>query len=169
MVQRACWSYAPRHMPRHRRETPLRGLAVFRDNTLLGSLDDGRAVYRRDFHLDGGEKFDPTWMTGWTAGENANKGIGEFWPSHRLLKNATWSIPVFGENEPKQKVAAMVMAGDRLFTAGIEGGLTVISTADGEILARMPLEKPIWDGMAAAGGKLFVSTQNGDVICMGGE
>ncbi len=59
-VPRGCWSYAPRHQPRHRRETPQRGLAVFRANTLLGCLDDGRTVYRRDFHLDRGEKFDPT-------------------------------------------------------------------------------------------------------------
>ncbi|MDD4870230.1 MAG: PQQ-binding-like beta-propeller repeat protein [Kiritimatiellae bacterium] len=169
MVQRACWGYAPRHMPRHRRETPTRGLSVFRDNTLLGSLDDGRTVYRRDFHLDRAEKFDPTWLTGWAAGENANKGIGEFWLSHRLFKKATWSVPIFTEDEPKQKVAAMVLAGDRLFTVGIEGGLTVMSTTDGGVITRMPLEKPVWDGMAAAGGKLFVSTQNGDVICLGGE
>lgn len=169
MVPRACWSYAPRHMPRHKRETPLRGLAVFRDNTLLGSLDDGRAVYRRDFHLDRAEKFDPTWMTGWAAGENANKGIGEFWPSHRLLQKATWSVPVFPENEPKQKIAAMVLANERLFTAGIEGGLTIMSISDGEVITRMPLDKPVWDGMAAAAGKLFVSTQSGDVICLGGE
>ena len=172
MVQRACWGYAPRHMPRHKRETPStpsRGLSVFRDNTLLGSLDDGRVVYRRDFHLDRAEKFDPTWMTGWATGENANQGIGEFWLSHRLFKKATWSVPMFAENEPKQKVAAMVMAGDRLFTAGIEGGLTVMSIADGEVITRMPLEKPVWDGMAAACGKLFISTQNGDVICLGGE
>jgi hypothetical protein len=26
---------------------------------------------------------------------------------------------------------------------------------------------PVWDGMAAAGGRLFISTSDGYVVCMG--
>jgi outer membrane protein assembly factor BamB len=169
LTPRGCWSYAPRHQPRHRRETPQRGLAVFRANTLLGCLDDGRTVYRRDFHLDQGEKFDPTWMTGWAAGENSKKDHGEYWLSHRLAKQATWSVPVFTESERKQRVVALVWAGDSLFAAGNEGGLIEFAAADGKVTARTSLDTPVWDGMAAANGRLFVSTQNGDVVCLGKE
>lgn len=166
---RGCWSYAPRHQPRHRRETPQRGLAVFRANTLLGCLDDGRTVYRRDFRLDQGEKFDPTWMTGWAAGENSKREHGEYWLSHRLAKQATWSAPVFTESQRKQRLVAMVWAGDSLFAAGNEGGLIEFSAADGKVVARTPLDAPVWDGMAAAHGRLFVATQKGDVVCLGKE
>lgn len=162
---RGAWTYAPRHQPRHRRETRWRGLVAFRDQTLFGCLDDGRAVYRRDFHLEQGEKFDPMWMTGWAAGENANKGKGEYWLSQRLAQTAAWTIPLYAA-EPNQRVAAMLLAGDRVFAAGSEGGLLVLSAKDGTVAARAELDKPVWDGMAAAGGRLFVSTQDGDVVCL---
>ena len=166
---RGCWSYAPRHQPRHRQETPQRGLAVFRASTLWGSLDDGRTLYRRDFHFDRSEKFDPTWMTGWAAGENASKKTGDYWLSQRLARQAAWSVPVYSETEKKQRVVAMVLAADSLFAAGSEGGLIEFSATDGRVIARTELDKPVWDGMAAAGGRLFVSTQTGDVICLGAE
>jgi hypothetical protein len=144
-------------------------LAVFRDNMLLGSLDDGRTVYRRDFDLRGGEKLDPTWMTGWKAGENASKNAGEFWLSQRLQRKAKWSIPLFATAEKKQRVVAMLLAGDALFTAGSEGGLIAMSPDDGKVIARTPVAAPVWDGLAAAGRRLFVSTQAGDLVCLGSE
>ncbi len=131
IVPRGCWSYAPRHQPRHGKETPARGLAVFRDNMLLGSLDDGRTVYRRDFDLRGGEKLDPTWMTGWAAGENASKAAGEFWLSQRLQRKAKWSVSLYPAGERKQRVVAMVPAGDLRFAAGPEGGPGAQSPAAG--------------------------------------
>jgi outer membrane protein assembly factor BamB len=169
IVPRGCWSYAPRHQPRHRQETPTRGLAVFRDNTVLGSLDDGRTVYRRDFDLRGGEKLDPTWMTGWDAGDNASKNTGEFWLSQRLHRKAKWSVPLYAATERKQRVVAMLLAGDVLFTAGSEGGLIAMSPADGKVIARTSLAAPVWDGLAAAGYRLFASTQAGEVVCLGAE
>jgi len=46
--------------------------------------------------------------------------------------------------------------------------LTVISTADGRIFKEYPLEaEPVFDGMAAAYGRLYLSTKNGKVLCMG--
>ena len=44
--------------------------------------------------------------------------------------------------------------------------LWAISTADGKKLAEYPLASlPVWDGMAAAGGRLFLTTLDGDVVC----
>ncbi|NQT37116.1 MAG: PQQ-binding-like beta-propeller repeat protein, partial [Planctomycetes bacterium] len=98
-------------------------------------------------------------------------------PSHQ----ARWSkkVPV--------RIMAMVVAGETLFAAGSpdvvdpadpwaaingRGGavLWAVSTADGEKLAETKLDSPpIFNGMAAAGGRLYVSTTGGKVVCLGGR
>ncbi len=52
---------------------------------------------------------------------------------------------------------------------GINGGLLVgFSTTDGSEKVRLPLPAiPVWDGMAAAGGRLYVSTKDGKLTCFG--
>ena len=48
--------------------------------------------------------------------------------------------------------------------------LQVFSTETGEKLGEVRLEAlPAWDGMAAAGGRLYLSQQNGKVICLEGK
>ena len=47
--------------------------------------------------------------------------------------------------------------------------LWAVSTSDGNELARYNLESlPVWDGMAAANGRLYVSMKNGKVQCLVG-
>lgn len=58
-------------------------------------------------------------------------------------------------------------------TAALEGQrgalLWVVSTSDGKKMAEYNLESPpVWDGMAAANGRLYMSTTDGKVLCMGG-
>ncbi len=58
--------------------------------------------------------------------------------------------------------------------AAIEGGrgglLRVVSAADGKKLAEYPLKSPpVFDGMAAAGGKLYLALIDGSILCFGGE
>ena len=88
---------------------------------------------------------------------------------------------------------AMVLAGETLFVAGpldevkeiphqpaevdplaealetARGGrLLAVSTSDGKTLADYELTSPpVFDGLAAAQGGLYLSTKNGDVVCMG--
>ncbi len=101
--------------------------------------------------------------------------------SERPKHQARWShqVPI--------RIRAMVLAGQTLFAAGtsdvvepddpwsaIEGRkggiLWAISTADGKKLAEYPLESPpIFDGMAAANGRLYISTVDGDVVCFAGS
>jgi len=52
---------------------------------------------------------------------------------------------------------------------GQEGGtLWTASTADGAKLGQRQLKSPpVWDGMAAAAGRLYVSTQDGSLLCLG--
>ena len=48
--------------------------------------------------------------------------------------------------------------------------LLAVSSTDGSELARYDLKSlPQWDGMAAAGGRLFLSTEDGKVLCLAGE
>jgi hypothetical protein len=78
----------------------------------------------------------------------------------------------------------MVRAADTIFVAGSpdvvdpkdphgawegrKGGiLAAFAAADGKKLAEYKLPAPpVWDGMAAANGRLFISTSGGDIICM---
>ncbi|MDP6635391.1 MAG: PQQ-binding-like beta-propeller repeat protein [Phycisphaerae bacterium] len=54
---------------------------------------------------------------------------------------------------------------------GKKGGhLWAVSTVDGEKLSELKLDSvPIFDGMAAAGGKLYMATVDGKVVCFDGK
>jgi len=82
------------------------------------------------------------------------------------------------------RIRAMVLAGDLLFAAGtpdvvdpkdpaaaIEGRkgarLQVFSAKDGSLVTSQALASPpAFDGMVAAGGRLYLSTTDGKVLCM---
>ena len=55
--------------------------------------------------------------------------------------------------------------------AGKRGGLLwAVSAASGEKLAEYELEAmPVFDGMAAADGRLYIALQGGRIVCMGKE
>ena len=79
----------------------------------------------------------------------------------------------------------MVLADKKLFLAGspdivpvndplaaleghLGGILKVVSAMDGNHIAEYPLKsKPIFDGLIATRGKLLISSQEGEIICMG--
>jgi hypothetical protein len=82
------------------------------------------------------------------------------------------------------RIRAMVKAGDTLFVAGppdvldpddpyaaFEGrkgaGILAVSAEDGKKLSEMQLDSPpVFDGMIAAGGRLFASLQDGSVVSL---
>ncbi len=88
------------------------------------------------------------------------------------------------ETRPGIRVTAMVRAGETLFVAGSpdvvdpkdphgawegrKGGvLAAYAASDGEKLAEYKLPAPpVWDGMAAAGGRLLLALEDGTVLCM---
>ena len=85
------------------------------------------------------------------------------------------------------RVQAMVKAGDTLFVAGAPDVLdpedpyaafearkgaqvVAVSAKDGKKLSETELESPpVFDGMIAAGGRLFASLQDGSVVCLAGR
>ncbi|MBL7188192.1 MAG: PQQ-binding-like beta-propeller repeat protein [Phycisphaerae bacterium] len=92
-----------------------------------------------------------------------------------------WSVRV------PVRVTAMVIAGETLFAAGIDdvlysedpwaayegrkgGRLMAFSVNDGEKLAEYKLSAaPVFDGMAAAHGCIYLSTRGGRLLCYAGE
>ncbi len=108
----------------------------------------------------------------------------------RVNRTFLWQQPV------PISVRAMVLAGDTLFVAGPQdpvgdargtypdaparwraspasgaaqgARLLAVSTADGKPAAELPLAAaPVWDGMVAAGGRLYLATLDGKVLCLG--
>jgi len=82
-------------------------------------------------------------------------------------------------------VRAMILAGDVIFVAGAGPApgkapekqaasptplLLAISASDGAELARYPIPAaPVFNGMAATGGKLVLTLENGGLLCMEGK
>jgi len=71
-------------------------------------------------------------------------------------------------NEPqvRRDLAEQVAA----FNGKKDAVLAAISITDGTELGRYDLDSPpVFDGMAAAGGRLYLATLNGRLVCMGGR
>ncbi len=177
-VPRGCWTYGPRHQARFRGEAARRPLCAFRDRVVLSSFNASTGLFRRDFDIEHGEKFNSKWMTGWEAGKIASKG-GNPYRTYRLAEKAAWKVdpfaskaaagkaplsPARGQNE----VYGMAMAGDgRLFVVHKDGRLKVIAVADGAVLSECQVPPPLWDGLAIANRRLYLSTQAGELVCIG--
>jgi outer membrane protein assembly factor BamB len=166
MAPRGCWTYAPRHQARTKSFEPLRALTVYRDKTLFGVLQGSSTVFRRDFDLEGGEEFETKWMTGWAAGGLERKGEMP-WPNHRLAEKAAWKVDPLGDGDEAPSIHAITLAGDKLLVAGGNGELRVVLVSDGSLLAEEKLPEPVWDGMAVARGRVFYSTRDGKLLCLG--
>jgi hypothetical protein len=85
-------------------------------------------------------------------------------------------------------IRAMVKAGDRVFAAGPPddrkamgdellavwygergGSLFAVAATDGTVEQERKLDSPpVWDGMASAYGRVFMSLMNGEVVCFSG-
>jgi len=97
-------------------------------------------------------------------------------PGRSRLPAARW------EKRVAIRITAMVRAGETVFAAGSPdvvdpkdphgawegrcgGVLAAFAAADGRKLAQYKLPSPaVWDGLAAAGGRIYIATMNGDVL-----
>jgi outer membrane protein assembly factor BamB len=174
MAPRGLWTYGPRMdymssgpnpgRPDFVASKP-RPLAAFRGATLVASSEDKRRLFRRDFTPQDVAAFDDVWFCQRNLPKKDLPGDRD--RGERLAHGATWTRELFDASEAGQGIAAVVLAGDIVFVAGTRGQLFAFSAADGKTLARRDLPAPLWDGMAAAYGCLYVSTQNGNLICLG--
>jgi len=61
-------------------------------------------------------------------------------------------------------------SGEPSFDADGPATLMVVDTEDGRDLARFSIDsQPVFDGLALAGGKVYLATVKGDVVCLGGK
>jgi len=163
MVPRGCWSYGPRAG----RGAPGRKLkrppTAFRGNVLVSCTDDRLGLFRRDFHLAGGsQSFDEEWYSERIRVRDAQAGRPTT-RAQRLAIGAAWSLPRLTGDA----IAAMILAGDTCFAADEAGRLRTISLADGTAGGDLQLPaRPVWDGIAAAHNRLYVSTADGALLCL---
>ena len=176
-IPRGSWTYGARHQHRFRGEAPRRPLIAFRDDNIYSSLNGRTHVFRRDFDLDKGEKFDSKWITGWKAASTARED-GKPYRTYRIAEGAKWLNDPFADPKVEEKkpakgaqlhnqIHAMALAGDKLYVVHQDGRMKVISTADGKVLNETHVPAPAWDGLAVAGNRLYLSTQDGELICLG--
>ena len=85
-------------------------------------------------------------------------------PHRRRLREWVRTVLVVTDGGPSEARAGCRPRGGR---AG--GVLRVLSTADGETLAEYKLAAPpVWNGLAAANGRVFLSGRDGRLVCLGG-
>ena len=146
-----------------------RPLVAFRGAVLYSASNSKRDVFRRDFTTKGLDAFDAQWYSHRRRNQRARKG-GDVSRAQRLARQAKWRTMVFDPATAllaKQSIAAMALTDDKLFVVGAAGGLIAFSTADGRRLAQHPVPPPTWDGLAVAYRRLFLTTQEGQVVCLG--
>lgn len=177
-VPRGSWTYGARHQHRFPGEARRRPLTVFRDNHVYGSLNGTTELFRRDFDLENGEQFNGRWITGWEASKQSREG-GTPYRTYRIAEKAQWVADLFTPAEMKAKPArrgaqlynrlhALALAGnDRLYVAHEDGRLKCVDAATGKTVTETRIPTPSWDGMAIAEGRLFITTQDGDLLCLG--
>jgi len=163
-----------------------------------GFLDDSLYA-RTQFHLDGGEYchhlcFDQQRSYGFQLSTGTGHFVfftpGEegysilcFDRGHKTQKKdrKIW------QQKLRLRVHAMVLAGENLLVAGVPdvidrddplasfegrrgGELRVLSGSDGKQLFELQLDAPpVFDGMAAARGRLYSAMKDGSVVCLKGD
>lgn len=177
-IPRGSWTYGARHQHRFAGEAPRRPLVVFRDDKVYSSLNGTTKVFGRDFDLDKGEKFDSKWITGWKAAQTAREN-GKPYRTYRIAKAAKWLKDPFADPTAKpaepakgtqlfNRIHAMALSGnDQLYVIHQDGRLKVISTSSGEVLRQTQVPSPAWDGLAIAESRIFLTTQDGELLCLG--
>ena len=149
-------------------------------------VTDGKDFYEvRGFPVKRHSYFDPR-ISGYKLFAGTIKGIEDSKARGKKRRAAATDNPVgrWSGNIPLTG-KAMVLADDVVFVAGtpavfpeddlhkayegrMGGILWAASAVDGKKLAEYKLDSPpVWDGMAAANGRLYVSGMNGSVICFG--
>jgi len=160
------------------REVPAGRLLVLDDTTIYGAARDPsrpRGAGAQEYQLFAADRKDLP-VTGPPSYGRASRDYHQGGRRKFKVKfRWTASVPIL--------VRAMLRANDVLFVAGPPenalrstpasegkrgGGLCVVSTADGKRLKDYRLDSPpVFDGMAAAKGRLYLATQNGQVLCLG--
>jgi outer membrane protein assembly factor BamB len=105
--------------------------------------------------------------------KNNNAAVTKYMTPDKVVTHWSRSVDICGR--------AMVKAGDTLFVAGPEPAeeiyfddenapsvLAAYDAGSGRTLSKQKIDcQPVFDGMAVAGGRIYISLINGEVICLG--
>ncbi|MHC4118171.1 MAG: outer membrane protein assembly factor BamB family protein [Planctomycetota bacterium] len=105
--------------------------------------------------------------------KNNNAAVTKYMTPDKVVTHWSRSIELCGR--------AMIKAGDALFVAGPEPAeeiyfddqnapsvLAVYDAGSGRTLSKQKIDcQPVFDGMAAAGGRIYISLVWGEVVCLG--
>ena len=138
-------------------------MLAFDDTTVWGAQRSGEKGTQTSYAVYAASRPDPSAKTSllgdFVKRSSAPKAGGELW---RV------ALPM--------RPRAILRAGDAVFLGGqttrqAKGGLLhVVSCRDGGTLGGAKLDSPpVWDGMSAAAGRLFVPLEDGSVVCLGGR
>ena len=172
MASRGVWTYGPR-MEYHAAtpqsvRTARRPLMVFRDNVLIGSSNDGRRLFRREFTDADAAAFNDEWFNQRHVPRRRGQK-GDRNRSERLARRAKWTVDAFDAASAGNRIAAMALTAEKVFLLGQGGGLRVFAADSGKLLADRPLPAAVWDGLAAAGGSLYLTAADGKVFRLGSK
>ena len=173
-----------------KRYTYLRSGQGFLDDSLYGQTQ---------FHLDGGEAchllcFNQERCYGFQLSTHAGHFVF-FTPGEKGYSILCFDRSAAAQKKTRTiwqqrlplRVYAMVLAGENLFVSGVpdridpkdplasfEGKLGTelhaLSASDGSSLSKMSIDSPpVFDGLVAAGGRLYFSTLDGTVVCLEGQ
>ncbi|MHC4249628.1 MAG: outer membrane protein assembly factor BamB family protein, partial [Planctomycetota bacterium] len=138
------------------RQAQKRPLWVFRDRTLYGPPPHGGNLRESGGNVDSG-------LNAYALPDASPKAGGREWGpfQHFGSLRRKWSART-------AKIAAMAVAGEALFVIEAGGRLLILSTSDGKKLSEQKLPgPPVWDGVAAAYGRLYITLADGTVLCLG--
>ena len=80
------------------------------------------------------------------------------------------------QDDGMPQMMGVILAGDTAYMAGLPTSLApndkselwVLAGADGKKLQVLPLDaRPVYDGLSAAGGRLYLATEDGRLLCFG--
>ncbi|MDP6545558.1 MAG: PQQ-binding-like beta-propeller repeat protein [Phycisphaerae bacterium] len=161
------WMTKPRHKNFGQFVVPFGKMLVFNERMTWGMKHLERSGGLRDALNLFCQKMDPPKL-----GDS-----GKDW-EYRLIPKPVW------DTDLDMRPRALLKAGPHLYVAGVAikdfsgkkgdladkaGILDVYVAATGKRLTRHPLASPpVFDGLAAVGGRLFVSSHNGSVVCLKG-
>ena len=152
--------------------------------------DDDMVYSVRAYKLRGHQGFVEAGVQGYTLAATSRKPPAEAPASTKKRRQPkSWPKPVADEwtTEISPRIRAMALAGKILLCAGTPnvldpkdpwasfegrrgGVLLVVSAANGKTLSQLKLTgAPVQDGMAVAGGRVYVSTTDGGLVCFGGK
>ncbi|MCF6311395.1 MAG: PQQ-binding-like beta-propeller repeat protein [Verrucomicrobiales bacterium] len=191
IVPRGTWTYGFRQVHRFGGEAHRRSLTSWRNNTVIGAYDSTTALFRKDFGAESLKKFNRKWITGWQAAQEGKKltkgvkGAPRPFRSDRVAKNAKWKVNPWAKSDAPEDLLKLTPIKEKsrqlenqIFGIVIDnanhtyvihknGELKILNTEDGTVISSQQVPAPMWDGLALAQGKLFLSTADGQLICIG--